>query len=44
MAVYLICTKKYHRAALREVCMLIDLDPSPRSPECERLDVLATQS
>lgn len=34
--------KKDYCAALREVSILVDLDPSPRSPEGERLEVLAT--
>lgn len=37
-----ICTEKDHRAALRVVSSLVDQDPSPDSPEGERLDVLST--
>lgn len=37
-----ICTEKDHRAALHVVSMLLDQDPSPDSPEGERLDVLST--
>jgi HTH-type transcriptional regulator/antitoxin HigA len=35
-------TEKDHRAALRVVSALVDQDPSPDSPEGERLDVLST--
>ena len=37
-----ICTEKDHRAALRMVSTLLEQDPSPDSPEGERLDVLST--
>jgi hypothetical protein len=37
-----ICTEKDHRAALRVVSTLLDQDPSPDSPEGERLDVLSS--
>ncbi len=37
-----ICTEKDHRAALRMVSTLMDQDPSPDSPEGERLDVLSS--
>ncbi len=37
-----ICTEKDHRAALHVVSMLLDQDPSPDSPEGERLDALST--
>lgn len=40
MGVYPIRTKKDYRAVLREVSTLIDLDPSPGSPEGDRLEVL----
>lgn len=42
MEIHPIRTKKDYRAALSEVSVLVDLDPSPRSPEGERLEVLAT--
>ena len=35
-------TEKNYRAALRVVSTLVDQDPSPDSPEGERLDVLST--
>ena len=35
-------TDKDYRAALRVVSTLVDQDPSPDSPEGERLDVLST--
>ena len=35
-------TEKDYRAALRVVSALVDQDPSPDSPEGERLDVLST--
>lgn len=35
-------TEKDYRAALRVVSTLVDQDPSPDSPEGERLDVLST--
>jgi antitoxin component HigA of HigAB toxin-antitoxin module len=37
-----ILTEKDHRSALRVVSSLMDQDPSPDSPEGERLDVLST--
>jgi antitoxin component HigA of HigAB toxin-antitoxin module len=37
-----ICTDKDHRAALRVVSSLVDQDPSPDSPEGERLDLLSS--
>ncbi len=35
-------TEKDYRAALRVVSILVDQDPSPDSPDGERLDVLST--
>jgi hypothetical protein len=35
-------TEKDHRAALRVVSSLVDQDPSPDTPDGERLDVLST--
>ena len=35
-------TEKDYRAALRVVSTLVDQDPSPETPEGERLDVLST--
>jgi hypothetical protein len=35
-------TEKDYRAALRVVSTLVDQDPSPDTPEGERLDVLST--
>ena len=35
-------TETNYRAALRAVSTLVDQDPSPDSPEGERLDVLST--
>jgi len=35
-------TDKDYRAALRVVSELVDQDPSPDTPEGERLDVLST--
>jgi HTH-type transcriptional regulator/antitoxin HigA len=35
-------TEKDYRAALRVVSALVDQDPSPETPEGERLDVLST--
>ena len=42
MEITLIHTEKNYRAALRVVSALVDQDPSPDSPEGERLDVLST--
>jgi HTH-type transcriptional regulator/antitoxin HigA len=42
MEIKAIRTKKDYLAALREVSALIDSDPSPETPEGERLDVLGT--
>ena len=35
-------TESDYRAALRVVSQLVDQDPSPDTPEGERLDVLST--
>jgi HTH-type transcriptional regulator/antitoxin HigA len=42
MEIKAIRTEQDYLAALREVSALIDSDPSPDSPDGERLDVLAT--
>ena len=42
MEIKAIRTEKDYLAALREVSALIDSDPSPDTPEGERLDVLGT--
>jgi HTH-type transcriptional regulator/antitoxin HigA len=42
MEIKVIRTEQDYLAALREVSALIDSDPSPDSPDGERLDVLAT--
>jgi HTH-type transcriptional regulator/antitoxin HigA len=42
MEIKAIRTEQDYLAALREVSALIDSDPSPETPEGERLDVLGT--
>ena len=42
MEIKAIRTEQDYLAALREVSALIDIDPSPDTPEGERLDVLGT--
>ena len=42
MEITSIRTEKDYRAALRVVSTLVDQDPSPDTPEGERLDVLST--
>ena len=42
MEIKAIRTEQDYLAALREVSALIDLDPSPYTPEGERLEILGT--
>jgi len=42
MEIHPIRTKQDYRAALREVSLLVDADPSLRSAEGERLEILST--
>lgn len=42
MEIHPLRTKKDYRLALSEVSALLDLDPSPRSAQAKRLEVLVT--
>jgi HTH-type transcriptional regulator/antitoxin HigA len=41
-AIHPIRTEEDHRAALREVSTLVELDPEPGTPDGDRLEILAT--